>query len=83
MPYTRAGILCAELTPAGMAPMLDGLEEPAAPVGDLMDTINTRFGTGTLGLGRTGTQTPGAWANRQENLSPCYTTDWKQLRTVH
>lgn len=82
-PYMRAGILCWDLTTTGSTPALPQLSPPAAPVGVLVDEINARFGTGTLGLGRAGTRVPGPWANRQNHLSPCYTTDWTQLRTVH
>ncbi|HBD6104356.1 TPA: DUF4113 domain-containing protein, partial [Shigella flexneri] len=40
------------------------------------------FGTGTLALGRTGAHSPTPWTNRQADLSPRYTTDWAELRTV-
>ncbi|WP_366139896.1 DUF4113 domain-containing protein [uncultured Kocuria sp.] len=31
---------------------------------------------------RLGTDSPAPWRNRQADLSPSYTTDWAELRTV-
>ncbi|PLC10909.1 hypothetical protein AUQ48_16520 [Kocuria flava] len=82
MSYMRAGILCADLAPEGAVPVLPGVLEQPAPIGELIDAVNRRFGTGTLALGRLGTRSPAPWANRQADLSPRYTTDWNELRTV-
>ena len=82
MSYMRAGILCLDLAPDGAVPVLPGVLEQHAPLGELIDAVNHRFGTGTLALGRTGTHSPTPWANRQADLSPRYTTDWNELRTV-
>lgn len=82
IPYMRAGVMCLELTDTGAAAPLPGTVPTAAPIGSLIDAINTRFGTGTLGLGRSATSTPRPWDNHQAALSPGYTTDWNALRTV-
>ena len=82
MQYMRAGILCTDLAPEGSVPVLPGVLEQHAPIGELIDAVNRRFGTGTLALGRLGTHSPAPWANRQADLSPRYTTDWNELRTV-
>ena len=63
-------------------PVLPGVLEQPAPIGELIDAVNRRFGTGTLALGRLGAHSPAPWANRQADLSPRYTTDWTELRTV-
>ncbi|MHC5560854.1 Y-family DNA polymerase [Kocuria sp. U4B] len=82
MAYMRAGILCLDLAPDGAVPVLPGVLEQPAPIGELIDAVNARFGTGTLALGRLGAHSPAPWANRQADLSPRYTTDWNELRTV-
>ncbi|GEO92161.1 DUF4113 domain-containing protein [Kocuria flava] len=80
--YMRAGILCTDLAPEGAVPVLPGVLEQPAPIGELIDAVNRRFGTGTLALGRLGAHSPDPWANHQADLSPRYTTDWNELRTV-
>lgn len=39
-----------------------------------LDQINRKFGRGTAGLGASGWQNAPAWAMRQRQLSPHYTT---------
>ncbi|MBX7555601.1 DUF4113 domain-containing protein [Streptomyces sp. tea 10] len=82
IPYMRAGVMCLELTDTGAAAPLPGTAPTTAPIGSLIDAVNTRFGTGTVGLGRSATSTPKPWDNHQAALSPGYTTDWNALRTV-
>jgi DNA polymerase V len=82
MSYMRAGILCLDLAPDGAVPLLPGVLETPAPIGELIDAVNARFGTGILALGRPCAHSPVPWANRQADLSPRYTTDWNELRTV-
>ena len=67
--------------PVSAAP-LPGTVPTTAPIGSLIDSVNTRFGTGTVGLGRSATSAPKPWDNHQAALSPGYTTDWNALRTV-
>lgn len=81
-PYMRAGVMCLELTDTGSTPTLPDTTPAPAHIGSLIDAINHRFGTGTLGLGRYGTANPAPWDNHQTGLSPGYTTDWNALRTV-
>ncbi|WP_158041162.1 hypothetical protein [Kocuria sp. CNJ-770] len=59
MSYMRAGFLCTDLTPEGAVPVLPGVLEQPVPIGELIDAVNRRFGTGTLALGRLGTHSPG------------------------
>lgn len=82
MQYMCAGILCMDLAPEGAVPVLPGVLEQPAPIGELIDAVNRRFGIGTLALGRTGAHSPASWANSQADLSPRYTTAWDELRTV-
>ena len=80
--YMRAGILCMDLAPEGAVPLLPGILETPAPLGELIDAVNRRFGTGTLALGGLGAHAPAPWTNQQDDLSPRYTTEWAELRTV-
>lgn len=82
MAYMRAGVMCMELTEVGAAPMIPDMITPQRPIGSLLDAVNARFGSGTMALGRYGTQEPAPWGNHQQNRSPGYTTDWSALRTV-
>ncbi|WP_272027969.1 DUF4113 domain-containing protein [Kocuria rosea] len=82
MSYMRASILCADLAPEGAVSVLPGVLEQPAPIGELIDAVNRRFGTGALALGRTGAHSPAPLANHQADLSPRYTTDWNELRSV-
>jgi DNA polymerase V len=63
-------------------PILPGVLEQPATIGELIDAVNERFGSGSLALGRLGAHSPAPWNNRQTDLSPRYTTDWDELRTV-
>ena len=49
---------------------------------DVMDSINKRFGRGTLGMASSGWKATPVWGMRQENLSPAYTQRWDQLMRV-
>ena len=59
------------------------LDDDPAPRGQLMatlDTLNDRYGRGTVLLASAGLQgKERAWAMRQELLTPQYTTSWDQL----
>ncbi len=45
-----------------------------------VDQLNDRFGRGTVRLAGSGLTQP--WQNRQERLTPAYTTQWDQLPFV-
>ncbi|MGX5359101.1 DinB/UmuC family translesion DNA polymerase [Kocuria sp. KH4] len=82
MQHMRAGILCTGLAPEGSVPVLTGILEQPAQIGELVDAVNRRFCAGTLAQGRLGVHSPAPWANHQADLSPRYTTDWNEMRTV-
>jgi DNA polymerase V len=79
MPYMRAGVICTDLAPAGAVPALPGLALKTPKVGQLLDQVNARFGTSTIALGTTGTDTVAPWMQRQRDLSLEYTTIWAEL----
>ena len=63
--------------------LISGMLLPdTSPLMSVMDSINQKFGTNTLhpaalDLGRK------QWHMKQENLSPKYTTCWKDIVKVH
>lgn len=81
--YAKAGIHLIDLTPKRLEPI--PLWESSRPGGNLiavMDTLNDRFGSRTVGLGATGLSHERNWSMKRENKTPSYTTDWTELRRV-
>jgi uncharacterized protein (DUF2141 family) len=46
----------------------------------VLDGANQK--TGTISIGAAGVRDQQGWATQRGMLSPCYTTDWHQLRIV-
>lgn len=82
--YVRAGVSLGDLAPEGSTLTLDLFEEePTGPgVGSVLDAINAKLGTGSLGVGRGGLRVGRDWEMKREALSPRYTTEWSELATV-
>jgi DNA polymerase V len=86
LPYTKAGIMLLDLQPSNRVP-LDLFSALGAPT-DLrsqallktLDTMNERFGRGTLRSAGEGFAKP--WAMRSTHKSRAYTTDWAALAVV-
>ena len=86
--YAKAGVMLLDLRPADLIQQELALEEDAADPGgsrlmQALDSVNQRYGRGTLGLacaGLAGAQQQ--WGMRQERRTPGYTTDWEGLALV-
>ncbi|WP_310388784.1 Y-family DNA polymerase [Roseateles sp.] len=86
--YAKAGVMLLDLRPAGLIQQELALEEDAADPGarrlmQALDSVNQRYGRGTLALacgGLAGEQQH--WGMRQERRTPGYTTDWGGLALV-
>jgi DNA polymerase V len=86
--YAKAGVMALSLSPAGQGQgeLPFGIV-PADTNSDLraglmatMDKVNSRYGRGSLHVGRTESTTPTKlWAMKQERRTPHYTTDWKSI----
>ena len=63
-----------------VAPSLFGAVDDSSSVLKIMDQLNSRFGSGTLTIGRT--RSIDAWAASRAHISPRYTTDWNELPLV-
>jgi DNA polymerase V len=80
--YKKAGIVLSEISPVTHR-QDDWLEPAGSPDSRLMaalDTLNQRFGRGTVKVSTQGAYTQ--WQMRQERKSPNYTTDWEDLPVV-
>lgn len=88
--YAKAGVMLFDLQDERIEQLTlfgEG-SEAADPVRDpggtglmqTVDQLNDRFGRGTVRLAGSGLTQP--WQNRQERLTPAYTTQWDQLPFV-
>jgi DNA polymerase V len=82
--YQKAGVVLWEIVPeASLGETLFGEQdypEKRREIMKVMDRINARHGRGTVRLAASAFSR--TWQMRQENLSPCYTTDWNALPKV-
>ena len=80
--WKKAGVLLLDLAAKGTAPL--SLFDPITPQDDglmlAMDSINQRYGRGSIRLGLAGKDQ--GWRMRRENLSPSFTTKWTDLASV-
>ena len=85
--YKKAGVILGDLFPlAGAAPALTLFvqEEPgkeaSARLMLALDAVNSRYGQGAL---RIASDASTDWKQRQERLSPHYTTSWDDIIEIH
>lgn len=48
----------------------------------VLDHANTKWGRGALGIASAGIRGVRKWTMARAMLSPCYTTDWDEVRTI-
>ena len=85
--YRKAGVIVSGLEPvASAAPCLSLFDTPDHAAGErqqrlmeAMDSLNLRYGPGTVRLAAENTQ---AWKPNQAMLSPLYTTAWDDIITI-
>ena len=86
--YVKAGVMLDSLRPKSMAQ--GSLFDALPPASDLrrerlmtvLDCANRKWGRGSLGIGSAGVRGERDWTMQRSMLSPCYTTDCKQVRAV-
>ncbi len=86
--YRKAGVVLSEIEPAdasASAPTLFSsgafaAAERSSRLMEAMDTLNERYGQGTV---RVGAATAEVWKSRQARLSPQYTSSWDDLITIY
>lgn len=81
--YAKAGVNLVEIAPRGNAPvdLFVNVADNArsAPLMNVLDAINRRFGRNTLGVGIAGLGSARAWSMKRGNKTPSYTTCWDEL----
>ncbi|WP_423855921.1 Y-family DNA polymerase [Acidithiobacillus sulfuriphilus] len=81
--YAKAGVQLGALQSSGAGSedfFADSArEERRERLMGVLDAINRRYGKDTLSPGVAGMRAQRAWAMRQENKSPSYTTSWAEL----
>jgi DNA polymerase V len=84
--YKKAGVILGGLVPlaeASPAPTLfvqeESGQESSTRLMKALDAVNLRYGQGTL---RIASDASNAWKQRQERLSPHYTTSWDDIIEV-
>lgn len=83
--YKKAGVGLLDLVDSNVVQgdLFTPQEEPRVSKSmEVMDSINRRFGRGTLGMGSSGWKPKPMWGMRQESLSPAYTTKWSDVMRV-
>lgn len=86
LPYQKAGIMLLDLQPSNRVPLdlFSALDAPtdlrSQTLLKTLDTMNERFGRGTLRSAGEGFAKP--WAMRSTHKSRAYTTDWTALAVV-
>ena len=81
--YVKAGINLIDLTRKDLQPRsLWELPRTGENLISIMDALNDRFGSRTIGLGATGLAHARHWSMKRERKTPSYTTEWTELRRV-
>ena len=87
--YAKAGVMLLDIASASYTQQELMLQEADPTHGDgdrlmhALDTINSRFGRGTIALASAGLQrSVASWGMKQERRTPGYTTDWNGLAVV-
>jgi DNA polymerase V len=80
----KAGVMLLDLAPAGrvqgeLALDADVRDEHRERLMTAMDTLNDRYGKGTLHVACTGASNPREWSMRQDRKTPNYTTAWSDV----
>jgi DNA polymerase V len=86
--YVKAGVMLLDLREPGV--VQGSLFDAPPPAQDvrreklmaLLDKTNEKWGRGTMGIGAAGVKDQRGWQMARSNLSPCYTTNWDEVRAV-
>lgn len=82
--YQKAGVMLTELQPRNLRQQSlfadEAVDERAQNVMKAMDSINAKWGRGTVRISAEGLSK--AWQMRRGRLSPAYTTAWEDLPLV-
>lgn len=82
VPYKKAGVILGHIVPqdAVLSSLFDDGPTSDHELFDTIDTLNDRFGAGTLTIGRT--HRDAMWQASKSHVSPRYTTAWSDIPRV-
>ena len=90
--YAKAGVMLLDMSAASHVRQelalqdgddADAITQSSDRLITALDTINSRFGRGTVSLATAGQRyAVRAWGMKQERRTPGYTTDWEGLAVV-
>ncbi|MDB5243486.1 MAG: umuC3, partial [Spirosoma sp.] len=81
--YQKVGIILSDLVPNGhqqRSLFTELPDERLEKLSKVMDTVKQRYGRDRLRLASAGYDP--TWHHRRAYLSPCYTTNWKDILKV-
>jgi DNA polymerase V len=85
--YAKAGVMLLDLQGLEMQQQELSLEDDVAPdkgrLMSAMDSLNRKYGRGTLHLASSGLENQPSWSMKQERLTPQYTTRWQDMAVTH
>ena len=82
--YQKVGVILSDFVPDSFQQpglFTDVADERLATLSQVMDKINTRYGRDRVRVAGQGFSP--TWHMKQQWLSPCYTTLWKDILTAH
>lgn len=82
--FKKAGVGLLDLTAGStvQADLFSGVDPRSKSLMDTLDSVNRKYGRGTLGLAASGWRVKPEWSMKQKSLSPAYTSRWDQLMRV-
>ena len=81
--YQKVGVILSGLVPADHRQgdvFTSGPDERLVTLSKVMDKVNHRYGRGKLRVAGAGYDP--SWQHKQQWMSPCYTTRWKDILSV-
>jgi DNA polymerase V len=83
--YKKTGIMLVGLASADRRQLSllpqHGIGDKSERLMDAMDKLNQAYGRNTVSVFSNGARK--SWAMRRENMSPCYTTSWRDVPVAH
>ena len=83
--YKKAGVILIGIGDArvsqGSLFSEHGAGDKSERLMETLDRLNQRYGRNTVAIASAGTSR--AWGMRRENISPCYTTQWRDVPVAH
>lgn len=82
VPYKKAGVVLSHIVPSAAVPqsLFSNGNEQDGNLFETIDRLNRRYGSGTLSIGRTGSEQ--RWQPSRSHVSPRYTTNWSEIPTA-